>query len=94
MFCKKVLLKISQNSHENSCAKVSFTCTFNENEALTQVVPCEFCEIGLTSKYKRQMCTNISQENVYLFCVYLNQTCCNKKKNLFSVHAAVVSQCD
>ena len=24
-----------------------------------------------------------------MFCVYLNQTCCNKKKNLFTTNAAV-----
>ena len=60
VFYKKVFLKVSQNSRENSRAKVSFPCNFNENEALAQVVICEFFEIGLTSKYKRQMCANVS----------------------------------
>ena len=55
VFYKKVFLKISQNSQENRCAEVSFSCNFNKKEALAQVVFCEFCEIGLTSKYKRQM---------------------------------------
>ena len=36
---KKVSLKISQNSQENTCAKPSFL------ETLTQVFSCEFCEI-------------------------------------------------
>ena len=45
MFYKKMFLKISQNSWENSCAGVSFSCNFNGKEALAQVASCEFCEI-------------------------------------------------
>ena len=60
VFYKKVFLKASQNPQKNSCAEVSFSWNFNKNEALTQVFSCEFCEIGLTSKYKRQMYVNVS----------------------------------
>ena len=49
---KKFFLKISQNSQENNCAKVSFliklqaqSCNFIKKETLTQVFSCEFYEI-------------------------------------------------
>ena len=38
---KKVFLKISQNSQENTCARVSFS----KKETLTQAFSCEFLEI-------------------------------------------------
>ena len=44
--CNKVFLKISQNSQENTCARVSPTCNFIKKETLTQVLSCEFCEIS------------------------------------------------
>ena len=48
---KKVLLEISQNSQENTCARTSFliklqACNFNKNETLVQVFSCEFCEFS------------------------------------------------
>ena len=49
---KKIFLKISRNSQENACARVSFlvklqaeTCNFIKREALALVFYCEFCEI-------------------------------------------------
>ena len=46
-FVKKVLLEISQNSQENTCARASFLIkNFIKEEALTQVFSCEFCEIS------------------------------------------------
>ena len=39
VFCKKGVLKISQNSQENTCPRASFL------ETLAQVFSCEFCEI-------------------------------------------------
>ena len=49
---KKVFLKILQNSHENTCARVSFLIklqalayNFIKKEALAQVFSFEFCEI-------------------------------------------------
>ena len=49
-FVKKVFFKISQNSQENTCARVSFliklqACNFIKKETLAQVFSCEFCEI-------------------------------------------------
>ena len=48
----EVLLKISQNSQENTCARVSFliklqaeACNFIKNETLAQVFSCAFCVI-------------------------------------------------
>ena len=48
---KMVLLEISQNSQENTCARTSFliklqACNFNKNETLVQVFSCEFCEFS------------------------------------------------
>ena len=50
---KKVFLEISQNSQENTCAKVSFliklhamACNFIKKENLAQVCSCEFLEIS------------------------------------------------
>ena len=48
----EVFLEISQNSQENTCARVSFliklqeACNFIKKEALAQVFSCEFCEIS------------------------------------------------
>ena len=50
---KKVFLEISQNSQENTCARVSFliklyasACNFIKKETLAQVLSFEFCEIS------------------------------------------------
>ena len=46
---KKVLLEISQNSQENTCARVSFlikACNFIKKETVTQVFSCKFCKIS------------------------------------------------
>ena len=48
---KMVFLEISQNSHENTCARVAFliklqACNFIKKETLAQVFSCEFCEIS------------------------------------------------
>ena len=59
VFYKKMFLKALQNSQENSHDWVSFSCSFNKKEALAQLVSYEFSEIGLTPKYKGQMCANV-----------------------------------
>ena len=59
VFYKKMFLKALQNSQENSHDWVSFSCSFNKKEALAQLVSYEFSEIGLTAKYKGQMCANV-----------------------------------
>ena len=53
---KKIFLEISQNSQENTCARVSFfnkvtdlrpqACNLVKKETLAQVFYCEFCEIS------------------------------------------------
>ena len=50
VFCKMVFLKISQNSHEKTYARVSFliklqACNFIKKETLAQMFSCEFCEV-------------------------------------------------
>ena len=52
MFCKKGVLKVSQNSRENTCSRVSFimkllpeACNFVKKQTLAQVFSCEFCDI-------------------------------------------------
>ena len=49
---KKLFLKISQNSQEDTCARVSFliklqakVCNFPKKETLAQLLSCKFCEI-------------------------------------------------
>ena len=51
MFCKKVFLEISQNSLENTCARVSISIklqafNFIQKETLAQVFSCEIFEIS------------------------------------------------
>ena len=56
VLCKKVFLEISQNSQENTCARVSFLiklqtsglrpATLLKKETLAQLFSCEFCEIS------------------------------------------------
>ena len=43
---KKVFLEISQNSQENTCARVSFLMKFFKKETLAQVFYSEFSEIS------------------------------------------------
>ena len=57
---KKVFLKISQNSQENTCARASFliklqasVSNFIKKETLAQVFSCEFCEV-----FKKSMVEN------------------------------------
>ena len=44
---RKVFLEISQNSQENTSARVSFAITLQaEKETLAQAFSCDFCEIS------------------------------------------------
>ena len=49
---RNVFLKISQNSQENTCARVPLlikkpqACNFIETETVAQVFSCEFCKIS------------------------------------------------
>ena len=50
MSCKKMSLKISENSQENTCAgvplliKLQVSCNILEKETQAKVFLCEFCE--------------------------------------------------
>ena len=59
--CKKVFLEISQNSQENTCARVSFL-NFIKKEALAQVFSCEFCEISKNTFFTEYIWTTASKE--------------------------------
>ena len=55
---KKVLHEISQNSHENTCAGVSFLIklevrNFIKKETVAQVFSCEFCEVSKKNFFYR-----------------------------------------
>ena len=57
---KKVFLEISQNSQENTRARVSFlirlheeACNFIKKETLAQVFSCEFCDISKNTSFHR-----------------------------------------
>ena len=68
-FVKKLFLKISQNSQESTCARVSFlACNFIKKEALTQVFPCEFCEIFKNTFFYRTPPVADSVNFYLLFC--------------------------
>ena len=62
---KKVFLEISQNSQENTCARVSFlnkveACNFIKKETLAQVLSCEFCQISKNTFLTEHLCTTAS----------------------------------
>ena len=71
---KKVFLKISQNSQENTCARVS-SCrpharNFIKRETLAQVFSCEFCEIFKNTFFTEQLWTTASELNPKCFFFY------------------------
>ena len=68
---KKVFLKISQNSHENACARFSFliklpaeTYNFIKKDTLAQVLPSEFYEIFLKVFFAEHLRVTASQISV------------------------------
>ena len=68
VFCKKVFLKFSQNSQENTCARVSFLIKFNKvvkKETLAQVFSCEFCEIFKNSFFAEDLQATASTVNFF-----------------------------
>ena len=69
---KKVLLEITQNSQENTCAKVSFLIKFQasgsnfiKKDTLAQVFSCEFCEISKNTFVTEHLRATAS-ENLFL----------------------------
>ena len=74
---KKVFLKISQNSQENTCARVS--CSINcrpqaynfvKKETLGQVFSCEFCEISKNTFFHRTLLVAASDICNVLLVIY------------------------
>ena len=64
---KKVLLKISQSSQENTCARVSFliklqACNFIKKETLAQVFSCGFWEISKNTFFTEDLWTTASED--------------------------------
>ena len=64
---KKVFLKISQNSQENTCARISFLvklqaepCNFIKKETLAKVFSCEFREIFKNTFFTELLWTTAS----------------------------------
>ena len=59
MFCEKGVLRnfleISQNSQENTCARVSFLINFLKKETLAQVFSCEFCETSKNTVFTEHL---------------------------------------
>ena len=53
MFCKKGVLRISQNLQESICARASFLINFIKKETLAQVFSCEFCELSKNTFLQR-----------------------------------------
>ena len=71
---EKVLLEISQNSQENTCARVSFliklqalACNFIKKETLAQVFSCKFCKISKNIFFTEHLWTTASDELCYNF---------------------------
>ena len=81
---KKVFLEISQNSQENTCARVSFLIklqtlgNFIKKEALAQVFSCEFCEISKNTFFTEHLWTTASTLTP-LNKAYLNLTLTEEK---------------
>ena len=59
---KKVFLKISQNSWENACTRVSFLIKVAGQENLAQVFSSEFCEIFKNTIFIEQLRTAASKK--------------------------------
>ena len=82
VFCeKKVFLKISQNSQENTCTRTSFliqACNIIKKEALAQVFSSEFCEISKNTFFIEHLCAAASKrfKNVS---VYFGKLCIKGK---------------
>ena len=65
---EKVFLEISQNSQENTCARVSFliklqalACNFIKKETPTQVFSCEFYEISKNTFFTKHLWATASE---------------------------------
>ena len=78
VFCKNVLIEISQNSQEIICARVFFqyscrseTCNFIKKETLAQVFYCELCEISKNNFFHRTSLADASDISNFLTLITL-----------------------
>ena len=69
-----MFLEISQNSQENTCARVSFliklqaeagACNFINIETLAQVFPCEFWKISQNNFFTEHLWATASDEHLW-----------------------------
>ena len=72
---EKVVLEISQNSQENTCAIVSFliklqvqACNFSKKETMAQVFSYEFCEIPKNAFFTEHLRTTASSKLMQTLC--------------------------
>ena len=85
MFYEKSVIEISQNSQENTCARVSFliklqvlACNLIKKETLAQVFSCEFCKMFKNNFFLRTppwllLSFSVSvycQKGFFNFCAY------------------------
>ena len=61
VFCKKLLLKILENSQENTCTEVFFYQSYR-----SQVFSCEFWEIFKNTYFVKHWWTDAFENDVYL----------------------------
>ena len=78
---KHLFLEMSQNSQENTCAKVSFliklqasVCSFVKRETLAQVFSCEFCKISKNTFSYRTPSVAVFKIIYSYFEVYISET--------------------
>ena len=71
---KKVFLKFSKNSQENTCARASFLINFVKKETLEQALSCEFSDIFKNTFYTEHLWTTASAHSslVLLSKIYLD----------------------
>ena len=70
---KKDVRRISQNSQENTCDRVS--CKFIKKQTLAQVLSCEFCEISKNTFFTEHVwaTASISQNLLIMLFGFLEQ---------------------
>ena len=70
---KKVFLEISQNSPENTCARVSFLIKL-QARGLAQVFSCEFCKISKKTFSYRTPLVAVSNCHLYFDSKYYHSS--------------------
>ena len=80
VLCKEVFLKISQNSQENTCARVSFLIKLQasglqlyQKETLAQGFSCESCEISIDTFFTEHLWMTASSISIAGWMTDLNQ---------------------